>query len=104
MIDEVARSPASRPPVPPDRWRRWWLALLVLTAVVASGFLAGRGLSSSAATVPTVPSATPSASASPAPAPSAPTPEATTKPAVVADQLSLAGKVPTHGSGSFVYA
>ncbi|GIM95583.1 hypothetical protein Ato02nite_073760 [Paractinoplanes toevensis] len=80
------------------------MALLVLTAVVASGFLAGRGLSSSAATVPTVPSATPSASASPSPAPSAPTPEATTEPEVVEDQLSLAGKVPTHGSGKFVYA
>jgi uncharacterized protein DUF3152 len=101
MIEEAATSP-----VLPDRWRRWWLALLVLTAVVASGFLAGRGLSSSAATVPTASSAAPSGSPSPSlsPTPSAPAPASTPKPAVVGDQLSLAGPVPTHGSGTFTYA
>ncbi|GIF19524.1 lipoprotein [Paractinoplanes tereljensis] len=74
----------------------------MLTAVVASGFLAGRGLSSSASTVPSAaPSASASASASPSPTPSVPTPtptpESTTKPA---EQASP----PTHGSGKFAYA
>jgi hypothetical protein len=99
MIEEVA-APEVRPPHSPDRWRRWWLALLVLTAVIASGFLAGRGLSSSASTVPSpaVTSATPSVapSASPSVTPSA-------SPSASAPILEAAA-VPSRGNGQFVYA
>jgi len=97
-----------RPPVPPDRWRRWWLASLVLVAVVASGFLAGRGLSSNAATIPSAavtsatPSTTPSVTPSASPSAVAPAPES--KPSLAVDQLSLPGAVPSHGSGTFAYA
>ncbi|GAA2619922.1 DUF3152 domain-containing protein [Paractinoplanes durhamensis] len=108
MIEE-ATLPVTRPPNPPDRWRRWWLALLVLTAVVASGFLAGRGLSSNAATVPTTPvtSITPSASAPMLETTTTPSAPAVDQPAVdqpAVDQLSLPGAVPSHGSGTFAYA
>jgi uncharacterized protein DUF3152 len=100
MIEEVA-APEVRPPHSPDRWRRWWLALLVLTAVIASGFLAGRGLSSSASTVPSpaVTSATPSVapSASPSATPSA-------SPSASAPILETAAAVPSRGNGQFVYA
>jgi Protein of unknown function (DUF3152) len=96
MIDEVT-APEVRPSGSPDRWRRWWLAGLVLTAVVASGFLAGRGLSSSASTVPS-PSVT-----STTPAPAGPTPpEVTPQPEKTAQPPNPV--VPVRGNGKFGYA
>ncbi|MEU4239558.1 DUF3152 domain-containing protein [Actinoplanes sp. NPDC026619] len=98
---EQALAPVSRPPSSPDRWRRWWLAALVLTAVVASGFLAGRGLSSSASTVPS----TPVTSAMPSVTPSiVPSSEPPVLESAAAQPLSLTGAVPSHGSGKFTYA
>src|SRR3982750_2686468 len=75
MIKQVIPPTAPRPPDPVDRWRRSWLALLALTAVVATGLLARHTLRSEAAQVPVVsPPATASAY------PSAPVLETTTLP------------------------
>jgi hypothetical protein len=80
-----------------DRWRRWWLASLVLVAVVMTGFLMGRGLRSEASDVPAPSTAFPS---------SAPVLETTVVPSPPAATPSVRtpGRVPTHGSGRFAYA
>ncbi|MFI5890496.1 DUF3152 domain-containing protein [Actinoplanes sp. NPDC051513] len=84
-----------------DAWRRWWLALFVLTIVVASGLLLGRTIKSDAAQVP-VPA--PSLSASPSASPSPILESAEPAPSMTRDQLSLPGAVPARGSGDFAYA
>ncbi|WP_317620635.1 DUF3152 domain-containing protein [Actinoplanes sp. KI2] len=101
--------PPAEPPAPPDRWRRWWLMLLALTIVAAAGLFAGHGLRSAEAQSSAV---APSASAAPPvledatlPAPSATVAETPSPtPSLAADQLRLAGAVPSHGSGRFAYA
>ena len=88
---------------PADRWRRGWLACLLLTAIVAAGFVVGRGLRSEAAQIPV-----PVVSAYP----SAPILETTVAPAMPPATsaapdptlLRLPGAVPAHGSGAFAYA
>ena len=115
MIERVTPSTAPRPPVPVDGWRRWWLALLALTVVVATGVLVGHSLRSEASQGPV---AAPSPPVSPVAAPSAypsdpvletttsPSPTATPSdpPALAPGLLRLPGRVPSHGSGKFVYA
>src|SRR4051794_36492276 len=101
-------SQASLRPAAPDHWRRWWLVLLALTVVVAAGLVAGRSLHSEAAQLPPAPPASPSASSSAPvlPETTGPSPSAAPSPtpSLVADQLRLAGAVPSHGSGKFAYA
>jgi len=108
MISQ-ASLPPTRPPAPPDHWRRWWLTLLALTIVVAAGLLAGRSLHSEAAQLPAAPPsespAEPVLEETTIPSPSAtasPTPSKI--PSLAAHQLRLEGAVPTHGSGKFAYA
>ena len=90
-----------------DPWRRWWLTLLALTALVASGVLIGHALSSEAAPAPTV---TPSASAPASPSAPVPVLESTTATPsptptrLPPNLLRLPGAVPAHGSGHFAYA
>jgi hypothetical protein len=94
-----------------DDWRRWWLVLLAMTIVVASGVLLGRTIKSDAAQVPP-PQPSPSASPSPtlesaSPISESPPPILESAPApapVKTEQLSLPGAVPAHGSGIFAYA
>ena len=105
MIDE-AILPSVREPGP-DRWRRWWLAALVLAFVTAAGFSIGRGMKPREQVA--APSAYPSApvlEATSLPR-AAPPPSATPPPPitnVAAGRLQMPGKVPTHGSGTFRYA
>jgi len=104
-----ASLPPTEPPAPPDHWRRWWLVLLALTIVMAAGLLTGRALHSEAAQLPPVTPATPPSAPAveetTTPSPSA-TPSETVSPtpSLAADQLRLAGAVPSHGSGKFAYA
>jgi hypothetical protein len=92
----------------PDLWRRWWLALMALTLVVATGFLVGHGLSSEASQIPPKPSASVTIPSASTPAPIL---ETTTSPAVSPPKptlgpglLQMSGSVPSRGSGRFVYA
>ncbi|WP_433300523.1 DUF3152 domain-containing protein [Actinoplanes sp. CA-030573] len=116
MIDEAAPRVA-----PPDHWRRWWLTLLALTIVVATGLLVGHTLSSDAAQVP---AAAPSGSQSPSPPPSQEAPileNATLPPAVESPAVQspavqspaverpavenpVPGPPPAKGTGAFLYA
>lgn len=96
MIDEATPRTA-----PPDQWRRWWLTLLALTIVVATGLLVGHTLSSDAAQVPVA-----GLSATPSPA-EEPVLESTPKPpAAQAPQPSPTsqGPPPAKGTGTFLYA
>src|SRR3954451_9836301 len=97
-------SQASLRPAAPDHWRRWWLVLFALTVVVAAGLVAGRSLHSEAAQLPPAPSASPSAPVLPETTSPSPSAAPSPTPSLVADQLRLAGAVPSHGSGKFAYA
>ena len=79
-------------------WRRWWLVLLVLTALVTSGFLVGHGLREPAAAPGVLPASTPPSSA--------PIPEETTAPASTQPTPTPTenGRPNPHGSGIFTYA
>jgi hypothetical protein len=87
-----------------DRRRRLWIAGLVSAAVLlVGGMLIPAFLASEPLTDP-VAAVTPSASASPtvSPSPSAPAPPTSAAP--TPDPLVQPGRVPTRGTGRFVYA
>ncbi|MET8148354.1 DUF3152 domain-containing protein [Actinoplanes sp. NPDC049668] len=109
MIDSRAPDAAAVAPGSDGdrRHRRWWLAGLVIAALLLAGGMLIPVLLAPAPAPQTVPVAaptpsTPSAPASPSvpPAPSAP---ATTM-AAPPDALRLPGRVPPRGSGRFAYA
>jgi hypothetical protein len=83
-----------------DPWRRWWLGVFVVVLVSTSGFLMGRKLEATAATP--LPSATPSAPILEGTTRPVPSRSKTTTPAPA--PLKMSGPVPTHGSGTFLYA
>jgi hypothetical protein len=88
----IGKSPHVR-----DRWRQWWLAVLALVLVVVAGVLVGRHLRSGgsqpvAAPTSAAPATPPLLESTPSPSPSR------------TSLVQTAGKVPTHGSGSFSYA
>ncbi|GID96121.1 DUF3152 domain-containing protein [Amorphoplanes digitatis] len=108
MIDSRAPDAAAvAPGVDSDRRRRWWIAGLVIAALLlAGGMLIPAFLPVAPLTVPAAaptPS-TPSASPSVSPPPPSPSPSPATAAALRPDLLALPGPVPTRGSGKFAYA
>jgi hypothetical protein len=83
-----------------DPWRRWWLGVFVVVLVSTSGFLMGRKLEATAATP--LPSATPSAPI--LEGTTRPVPSRSKTPTPAPAPLKMSGPVPTHGSGTFLYA
>jgi hypothetical protein len=91
-----------------DRRRRWWIAGLGIAAMLLAGGMFIPTLLPSApltepvaALTPSASPAAPSASAA-SPAPSSPAPPTSAAPSPA--PLRLPGKVPTRGTGKFVYA
>jgi len=92
-----------------DRRRRWWLAGLVMAAMLLAGgmfiptFLPSESLADPAAALTESASpASPSVSAAASPAPSSPAPPTSAAPPPA--PLLLPGRVPTRGTGKFTYA
>jgi hypothetical protein len=99
MIDK-GTSHADQRKAGADAWRRWWLAVFMVVLLSTSGFLMGRKLEATAATpLPSATSAAPILESTARPDPS---PSKTTSPGPAL--LKMSGPVPTHGSGTFLYA